>query len=109
MKVTLCMLPRSDEKFAVIHFLLRRNSTTMELPSRHRVDGVIWDSQERTVALVVEIADPATARPIDVRIDVLPMHETPPRGRTMFLGDVDGDGGRMCVYGTYLGVVAHEN
>ena len=50
----------------VIDFLLRRDSTTLELTSRHRIDDVIWDADEQTIAVFVEITDPATSRPIDV-------------------------------------------
>ena len=42
----------------------------MELTARHRITSVEWDEHERAVAMVVEITDPQTARPVDVRIDV---------------------------------------
>ena len=43
----------------------------MELTARHRITGVEWDEREHAVAMVVEITDPQTARPVDVRIDVV--------------------------------------
>jgi hypothetical protein len=109
MSVTLCVPPRPGELCVLIHFLLRRDSTTLELTSRHRIDDVIWDADEQTIAVLVEITDPATSRPIDVRIHVLPEREPKPRGRTRLIGQVQRHGESLCVYGTYLGVVADEN
>ena len=109
MSVTLCIPPRAGESCVLIHFLLRRDSTTMELTSRHRINDVVWDGEEQTIALRVEITDPATSRPIDVRIDVLPECDPKPGGRTRLIGQVERCGERLCVYGTYLGVVADEN
>lgn len=109
MSITLCVPPRAGELCVLIHFLLRRDSTSMELPSRHRVNGVVWDGDEQTIALLVEIADPATSRPIDVRIDVLPEGDPKPGGRTRLIGQVERRGEHLRVYGTYLGVVADEN
>jgi hypothetical protein len=85
----------------------------IELTSRHRITDVAWDPVERAVAMIVEITDPATSRPVDVRIDIVrPGTESDaeaisPRSRRV--GHVDRDGEPVEVYGTYLGVVADEN
>jgi hypothetical protein len=106
--VTLCVPPRAGELCAPIRFLLRRDSTVLELTSRHRVTEVAWDPAECAVAVVVEITDPATSRPVDVRFDVVaPGAEPGPRAR--HLGSVDRAGETVHVFGTYLGVVADEN
>jgi hypothetical protein len=107
--ITLCVPPRAGELCAPIRFLLRHDSTVLELTSRHRITAVDWDAGARAVAVVVEITDPATSRPVDVRFDVLAAHDEtgPPRSR--YLGSVSRDGQDLSVYGTYLGVVADEN
>jgi hypothetical protein len=107
--ITLCVPPRAGELCAPIRFLLRHDSTVLELTSRHRITAVDWDAGERAVAVVVEITDPATSRPVDVRFDVLAADDEtgPPRSR--YLGSVSRDGEDVRVYGTYLGVVADEN
>ncbi len=69
--VTLCVPPRPGELCAPVRFLVRQDSVVMELTARHRITSVEWDAAERAVAMVVEITDPQTARPVDVRIDVL--------------------------------------
>ena len=80
----------------------------MELTARHRITGVEWDEREKAVAMVVEITDPQTARPVDVRIDVVdPGTLTEPRTKT--IGRIVRDGRPYDVVGTYLGVVADEN
>lgn len=109
MAITLCVPPRAGELCAPIRFLLRHDSTVLELTSRHRITAVDWDAGERAVAVVVEITDPATSRPVDVRFDVLAVDDEtgPPRSR--YLGSVSRDGEEVRVYGTYLGVVADEN
>ena len=62
---------------------------------------------------IVEITDPQTARPVDVRIDIVDSDVGPgaaqadPRTRT--IGTVMRDGREFNVVGTYLGVVADEN
>ena len=112
MSVTLCVPPRSGELCAPVRFLVRQNSVVMELTARHRITSVEWDERERAVAMVVEITDPQTARPVDVRIDVL---DTAAAGtalaepRTKMIGGIVRDGRRYHVLGTYLGVVADEN
>ncbi len=85
----------------------------MELTARHRITSVEWDARERAVAMVVEITDPQTARPVDVRIDIVDAdadvgtaHADP---RTRTIGTVVRDGRQYDVVGTYLGVVADEN
>ena len=70
MAVTLCVPPRPGELCAPVRFLVREDSLVMELTARHRITGVEWDEREQAVAMVVEITDPQTARPVDVRIDV---------------------------------------
>jgi hypothetical protein len=108
--ITLCVPPRSGELCAPIRFLLRRDSTVLELTSRHRVTDVQWDPTERAVAVVVEITDPATSRPVDVRFDVVGSDDREAVSvRSQYLGSVDRDGATAHVYGTYLGVVADEN
>jgi hypothetical protein len=97
--VTTCIPPRSGELCAPIRFLLKRDSTVLELTSRHRITDVGWDAAESAVVMVVEITDPETSRPVDVRFDI---------GSTL-IGHVDRESGREAVYGTYLGVVADEN
>ncbi|MBW0014401.1 hypothetical protein [Mycobacterium sp.] len=109
MAVTLCLAPRAGELCAPIRFLLRQDSVVMELTARHRITGVAWDERERAVAMVVEITDPAAARPIDVRIDVVETGAARPEGRSVAIGTIDRDGRRYDVVGTYLGVVADEN
>ncbi len=85
----------------------------MELTARHRITGVEWDAAEHAVAMVVEITDPQTARPVDVRIDIVDTDadvvgkQQDPRTRT--IGSVVHDGRQFDVVGTYLGVVADEN
>jgi hypothetical protein len=112
MAVTLCVPPRVGELCAPVRFLVRRDSVVMELTARHRITSVEWDERERAVVMVVEITDPQTARPVDVRIDVL---ETGAAGaarvsvRTTKIGSIVRDGRHCDVLGTYLGVVADEN
>jgi hypothetical protein len=111
--VTLCVPPRPGELCAPIRFLLRQDSTVLELTSRHRITVVEWDTAERAVAVVVEITDPATSRPVDVRFDVHGSAGPSPSQRSRLLGTVHrGDldeAEEIAVYGTYLGVVADEN
>ena len=109
MAITLCVPPRAGELCAPIRFLLRHDSTVLELTSRHRITAVDWDPTERAVAVVVEITDPATSRPVDVRFDVLGSGDQTSRARSRYLGSVSRDGEEVEVYGTYLGVVADEN
>lgn len=112
MAVTLCVPPRAGELCAPVRFLVRADSVVMELTARHRITGVEWDESERAVAMVVEITDPQTARPIDVRIDVVEIgaaRAACTEARTMTIGTVERDGREYDVMGTYLGVVADEN
>jgi hypothetical protein len=80
----------------------------MELTARHRITGVEWDEHEYAVAMVVEITDPETARPVDVRIEVIEPG-APVELRTKVIGRIVRDGRPYDVVGTYLGVVADEN
>jgi hypothetical protein len=110
--VTLCVPPRAGELCAPVRFLVRQDSLVMELTARHRITSVEWDERERAVAMVVEITDPQTARPVDVRIDVLDAGAAgaPPFDpRTRTIGTIMRDGRNYDVLGTYLGVVADEN
>jgi hypothetical protein len=113
MAVTLCVPPRPGELCAPIRFLLRRDSVVIELTSRHRVTEVDWDPQESAVVVVVEITDPATSRPVDVRFDIVrsghPRDNEAVSTRSRRIGSVTRDGEEVDVYGTYLGVVADEN
>jgi hypothetical protein len=109
MAVTLCIPPRAGELCAPVRFLLRADSVVMELTARHRITGVEWDSGERAVAMTVEITDPETARPVDVRIDVVVVGSLRPDPRTQQIGTIVRDGRDYDVVGTYLGVVADEN
>jgi hypothetical protein len=107
--VTLCVPPRAGELCAPIRFLVRRDSVVMELTARHRITSIEWDESERAVAMVVEITDPETARPIDVRIDVVDAGTSVADARTKVIGGIVRGGRQYDVVGTYLGVVADEN
>ena len=108
--VTTCIPPRSGELCAPIRFLLRHDSTVLELTSRHRITDVEWDAAESAVVMVVEITDPATSRPVDVRFDIINTTAPEPIStRSTLIGHVDRETGPATVYGTYLGVVADEN
>jgi hypothetical protein len=111
MAVTLCVPPRPGELCAPVRFLVRQDSVVMELTARHRITGVEWDEREKAVAMIVEITDPQTARPVDVRIDVLDIEApgVPTEPRTKTIGRIVRDGRPYDVVGTYLGVVADEN
>ena len=109
MAVTLCVPPRPGELCAPVRFMVREDSVVMELTARHRITGVEWDAAERAVAMVVEITDPQTARPVDVRIEVIEQGTARADPRTRTIGNVVRDGRRFDVVGTYLGVVADEN
>ena len=58
----------------------------MELTARHRITSVEWDERERAVAMIVEITDPQTARPVDVRIDVVEAGTKPDDARPTRIG-----------------------
>jgi hypothetical protein len=109
MAVTLCVPPRPGELCAPVRFLLRKDSLVMELTARHRITGVEWDARERAVVMVVEITDPETARPVDVRIDIVAAGTARADARTKLIGGIVRNGRQCDVLGTYLGVVADEN
>src|SRR5258705_380455 len=109
MAVTLCIAPRAGELCAPVRFLLRADSVVMELTARHRITGVEWDDTEGAVAMTVEITDPETARPVDVRIDVVAVSSSAADPRSQKIGTILRDGQDFDVVGTYLGVVADEN
>jgi hypothetical protein len=91
-----------------MRFLLRDDSTVVELTSRHRITEIGWDAGEHAVVVVVEITDPQTSRPVDVRFDITADGAEGP-SRSRHLGSLSRDGTTIDVYGTYLGVVADEN
>jgi len=109
MAVTLCVPPRAGEPCAPVRFLVRQDSVVMELTARHRITGVEWDESQGAVAMVVEITDPQTARPVDVRIDVVDSGTAAADARGKTIGTITRDGRQYDVVGTYLGVVADEN
>ncbi|OBJ02209.1 hypothetical protein [Mycobacterium sp. 1465703.0] len=113
MAVSLCVPPRAGELCAPVRFLVRRDSVVMELTARHRITSVDWDEDERAVAMVVEITDPQTARPVDVRIDVVEKDAVADSenrdAHATTIGTITRDGRQYQVRGTYLGVVADEN
>jgi hypothetical protein len=109
MAVTLCIPPRAGELCAPVRFLLRADSVVMELTARHRITTVQWDDTEGAVAMVVEITDPETARPVDVRIDIVAEGSDCRDPRAKRIGTVMREGQSYEVVGTYLGVVADEN
>ncbi len=109
MAVSLCVPSRPGELCAPVRFLVRHESVVMELTARHRIIGVEWDEGERAVAMVVEITDPHTSRPVDVRFDVVEAGKGRPQARAATIGTITRDGRDFEVVGTYLGVVADEN
>ena len=100
MAVTLCIPPRAGELCAPVRFLLRADSVVMELTARHRITGVEWDVTEQALAMAVEITDPETARPVDVRIDVVATGAPCPDPRTQKIGTIVRDGQEHDVVGT---------
>ncbi|TDC58662.1 hypothetical protein E1281_00715 [Actinomadura sp. KC345] len=106
MGMSLCVPPRPGELCAPIRLRLPGEHSTQQLTSRHRVTGIEADGG--TVVVRVEITDPQTSRPIDVRFDVVPPGGRP-AARSVLLGTADLPTGPAEVYGTYLGVVADEN
>jgi hypothetical protein len=107
MTITFCVPPRDGELCLPLLFELPGDHTTQQLTARHRVTGARL-SQDGTVLVAIDITDPASARPVDVRFDVVPQGTAVP-GRSQFVGTVDRDGVKFDVYGTYLGPVADEN
>ncbi|MFB4306849.1 hypothetical protein [Actinomadura sp. GTD37] len=107
MALSLCVPPRPGELCAPVRLRLPGDHSTQQLTSRHRVTGVeTGDGGE--VVVRVEITDPQTSRPIDVRFDVV-RPGARPTARSVLLGTVRRGGEPAEVYGTYLGVVADEN
>jgi hypothetical protein len=107
--VTMCIPPRHGELCVPIRFLLRHDSTVLELTARHRITDVQWDPDEHAVALHVEITDPETARPVDIRFDVGAVGSELHNSRSRLVGQIERDGEVLDLVGTYLGVVADEN
>ena len=105
---TLCVPPRAGELCAPVRFDLTQPCTFLELTARHRITEVAADDAKHSVVVLVDITDPATARPVHVRFDLVPPG-TPLGTRSVALGDVEHEGTRVTVVGTYLGVVSEEN
>lgn len=106
--ISLCVPPRAGELCAPLVLELPSDQTTQQLTARHLITGVTL-GPANTVLVAVEIADPATARPIDVRFDVVPHGLRPPAATARHLGSVERSGRVVDVHGTYLGPVADEN
>src|SRR5258708_15820856 len=100
MAITICIPPRAGELCAPVRFLLRADSVVMELTARHRITGVEWDVIEGAVAMTVEITDPETARPVDVRIDVVAGSSSPADPRSQMIGTILHDRQNSDVPGT---------
>ncbi|MER5181584.1 hypothetical protein ABT009_25045 [Streptomyces sp. NPDC002896] len=66
------------------------------------------DEKTGIIAILVEITDPETSRPVHVRFSVLPA-DTEVTGRTVKLTEVERDGQKLAVFGSYQGVVSDEN
>jgi hypothetical protein len=114
MGVSLCVPPRQGELCLPVRFDLTARHTLVELTSRHRVSRVEANRASGTVAVWVDITDPATSRPVHVRFSQLPADIDPVTvpeitARSRELGEVSVGGARLRVYGTYLGVVSDEN
>jgi hypothetical protein len=107
MTITFCVPPRDGELCLPLLFELPSDHSTQQLTARHRVTGVQL-SPDGNVLVAIEITDPATARPVDVRFDVVP-HGTDVAGRSRFVGSIERDGDKFDVHGTYLGPIADEN
>jgi len=91
-----------------VRFDLTGRSTFLELTARHRVTKVQTDHEKGTVVVWVDITDPELSRPVHVRVDLVEPG-TRQGERSVVLGEVEHDGGRVEVVGTYLGVVSEEN
>ena len=107
MRISLCVPPRPGELCAPLLLALPNDRSTQQLTARHLITGVQAGATD-TVLVSVEIADPSTARPVDVRFDVVAGGTSPPAGARL-LGSVQRTGAVIDVYGTYLGPVADEN
>jgi len=108
MAISLCVPPHKGELCASIRFELRSTHTVLELTARHRITKVESGSEDGGAVVWIDIVDPETSRPVDVRFSLLPEgSEIPPR--THLLGEIQLGNGQIGVYGTYLGVVSDEN
>ena len=107
MPMTFCLGPRPGELCLPLLFELPGDHSTQQLTARHLVNGVSL-SPEGTVQLAIDITDPSSARPVDVRFDVVPAGSAV-SSRSRLVGSVVRDGTKLEVYGTYLGPVADEN
>ena len=107
MSLTFCMAPRADELCATVDLELPHDHSTQQLTARHRVTKLATDSEGRVI-VTVDITDPATARPVDVRFDVVPADKDLGH-RSLLVGTISRERQDWNVYGTYLGPVADEN
>lgn len=107
MAMTFCLGPRPGELCMPLLFELPGDHSTQQLTARHLVNGVSL-SPEGAVQVAIDITDPSSARPVDVRFDVVPAG-TAVNSRSRLVGSVVRDGTKLEVYGTYLGPVADEN
>jgi hypothetical protein len=105
--VTFCLPPRKGEICVPVRFELRRASVTLQLTSRHRVVGLEVDDD--LVLVDIEIAEPATSRPVDVRFDTVPAGAGPDTPYSTLVGKTELRGDPVEVWGTYLGPVADES
>jgi hypothetical protein len=105
---TLCVPPRPGELCAPVTVELAGEQTFLEITSRHRITDVVPDEERGTVAVTIEITDPAGSRSVRVRFDLLPADaEVSPRSR--LLARYRHAGRAMTASGSYLGVVSDEN
>ncbi len=108
MATTLCVPPRPGELCAPVTVELAGPQTFLEITSRHRITDVVPDEERGTVAMTIELTDPAESRSVHVRFDLQPADaEVGPRSR--LLARYTHAGRPMAAYGTYLGVVSDEN
>ena len=107
MNVTLCIQPMANEPRELIRYALTEPYTVLEVPARHVVDRIEHDSETGGLALWLDAAA-GRARPVHVRVDIVPEgQEVPPRSRHLGSAVLSGD--RVDLYGSYLGVVSAEN
>ena len=107
MAVTLCVPPYHDELCASVRFELEEESTSSSSPPATASPRWRPTRANGTVGIWIDITDPATARPVHVRFDLVkPGGDHGLRG--IALGEVERNGTSVEVVGTYLGVVSEE-
>ena len=107
MNVSLCIQPTANEPRQLIRYELTEPYTVLEVPARHLVNRIEHDPATGKLALWLETAA-ERARPVHVRIDIVPKGEEVP-SRSHHLGTVVLAGDKVDVYGSYLGIVSGEN